>query len=123
MDLYYFDSPHKQITEDFEARVVDVHDGDTIRVEWNERDFTFPIRFSEIAAPELDEGGSTAQKWLKARIDGKIVQVEIDFFNRVGKYGRILGNIWESGISINQEMLDLGLVVPFGSEDDSSSTF
>jgi len=33
MQIYYFESPHKQITEDFKARVVDVHDGDTIKVE------------------------------------------------------------------------------------------
>ena len=65
MNLYYFDSPHKQITESFTAKVVKVTDGDTIRVKWDERDFTFPIRLSELAAPELNErGGVKAQRWM-----------------------------------------------------------
>jgi len=57
MNLYYFESPHKQITQDFVAKVVKVTDGDTIRVKWEDRDFDFPIRFIDIAAPELDEIG------------------------------------------------------------------
>ena len=57
MGLYYFDSPHKQIGEDFFATVVNVHDGDTIRVKTDFRDFTFPIRFSNILAAELKEKG------------------------------------------------------------------
>jgi endonuclease YncB( thermonuclease family) len=53
MSDFYFDSPHKQITADFRALVVKVHDGDTItlRVEW--RNFDFPLRFLDINAPEL----------------------------------------------------------------------
>ena len=39
-----FSSPHKQITQDFQAKVTKVHDGDTITVETNFRDFTFPVR-------------------------------------------------------------------------------
>ncbi len=65
MQIYYFESPHKQITEPFMAKVVKVTDGDTIRVTWAERDFNFPIRMAEIAAPELDErGGLDSQKFL-----------------------------------------------------------
>jgi len=40
MNLYYFDSPHQQIAEDFDAKVVNVHDGDTVRLEVSWRDFT-----------------------------------------------------------------------------------
>ena len=39
-----FQSPHKQITEDFDATVVHVTDGDTIRLRTDFRDFTFPLR-------------------------------------------------------------------------------
>ena len=64
MQIYYFQSPHKQIIEPFMAKVVKVTDGDTIRVLWDERDFTFPVRFAELAAPELDErGGPESQSW------------------------------------------------------------
>ena len=47
MQEYYFQSPHKQITENFAAKVVKVTDGDTIRVEVDFRDFDFPIRIAE----------------------------------------------------------------------------
>ena len=36
MQVYYFESPHKQVTEDFRGRVIKVTDGDTIRVEWED---------------------------------------------------------------------------------------
>ena len=57
MNFYYFDSPHQQIAEDFDAKVVKVTDGDTIRVTTDFRDFDFPIRFSNIMAAETDEKG------------------------------------------------------------------
>ena len=41
MGLYYFDSPHQQIAEDFWAKVIRVKDGDTIQVSCNFRDFDF----------------------------------------------------------------------------------
>jgi len=66
MDFYYFDSPHKQITENFMAKVVKVTDGDTIRVEWEERDFTFPIRFIDTDALNYQqEQGLKVKKWLE----------------------------------------------------------
>ena len=43
MGLYYFDSPHKQIAENFFAKVVKVSDGDTIRVKADFRDFNFLV--------------------------------------------------------------------------------
>ena len=67
MQIYYFESPHKQILENFEGEVVKVTDGDTIRVETDFRDFSFPIRFSNILAAELDEpGGIESQSCLNA---------------------------------------------------------
>ena len=57
MDLYYFESPHKQLSEDFQAEVVKVHDGDTITLRCAERSFDFPLRIINIAAPELNQDG------------------------------------------------------------------
>jgi len=112
MALYYFDSPHKQIFESFKARVVDVHDGDTIKVSWQERDFDFPIRFANIAAPELNEnGGLASQKWLSKEILGEEVQIIINPNNRVGKWGRLIGEIIHGGISINMQSVDAGYSV------------
>lgn len=111
-----FSSPHVQITESFDAEVVKVHDGDTITVRVGFRDFVFPIRFLDINAPEMSEGGLEAREWLNSRLLGEVVHVVIDASNRVGKYGRLLGRIVHSGLDVGLEMLNLGLVKTFGSD-------
>ena len=114
MAIYYFQSPHKQITEDFEGVVVKVTDGDTVRMEVNFRDFSFPVRFIDTAAPELDEGGGPeSQSWLEDKILGETVQVKVDPEDRVGKWGRLLGRIFFRGLSMNEESILLGHAVPW----------
>lgn len=114
MAIYYFQSPHKQITEDFEGVVVKVTDGDTVRMEVDFRDFSFPVRFIDTAAPELDEGGGKeSQSWLEGRILKEDVEVKINPEERVGKWGRILGKILLKGININEESILLGHAVPW----------
>ena len=101
MGLYYFDSPHKQITEDFFAKVVKVIDGDKIRVKVNFRDFDFPIRFSNILAAELNEkGGIESQSWLESQILGEEVEIIINQKKRVGKWGRLLGEVRHNGFDM-----------------------
>jgi len=118
MMMYYFESPHRQITEDFRAKVVKVTDGDTIRVEWTERDFDFPIRFLDIAAPELDEeGGEKSQSWLENLILNQEVDVLIDNNNRVEKWGRLLGTIIFMGMNINELSLLGNMSIPFELEE------
>ncbi len=118
MEQLQFGSPHKQITEDFSAVVVKVHDGDTITVRAEFRDFDFPIRLLDIDSPELAEGGEVTRDWLSSRILGAEVQVLIDPGNRVGKYGRLLGRILHRGMDVGQEELYLGLAVPFGQKKE-----
>jgi len=100
MQIYYVESPHKQITEDFRARVVRVSDGDTVRLKADFRDFNFPLRISKLAAPELNErGGVESQKWL----EGEILNKEVDIIlsrARVEKWGRLLGGIISNGMDI-----------------------
>ena len=108
MEIYYFDSPHKQITEDFIAKVVKVSDGDTIRVEWSERDFDFPIRIINLAAPELNEkGGIESQSWLEKRIMGEEVDVILSR-TRVEKWGRLLAGIIHDGLDITEDSIQNG---------------
>ena len=114
MQFYYFDSPHQQITEGFEARVIRVIDGDTIRVSVPFRDFTFPVRMLDIDAPELGEGGRESAAWLREKISGKDVYIKISEKLRVGKWGRLLGKIFSDGIDVGQESMDLGFSTPFG---------
>ena len=114
LEVLQFTSPHVQITEDFYAEVVKVHDGDTIRLSTSFRDFDFPLRLLDIDAPELSEGGEVSREWLKQKILGEKVKVLINRKNRVGKYGRLLGKVFFGGLDVGQEELNLGYAMPFG---------
>lgn len=114
MEEFYFESPHKQIVRDFRAKVVKVIDGDTIRVEWEERDFDFPIRFLDINAPEMNEDrGKEVQSWLEAQLLGEEVDIIINSKLRVDKFGRLLGWINHMGMNIGDTMLRNGMVTTF----------
>ena len=103
MDVYYFLSPHRQILEDFTAEVVRVHDGDTVTLRWSERDFDFPLRFINIAAPELNEsGGKESQNWLEKQVLGTMVDIKMTRRNRVDKFGRLLGNLTLHGMDMGE---------------------
>lgn len=115
LEFYYWESPHKQIFEDFSAFVVRVHDGDTITLRCNFRDFDFPIRFLDIDAPELNAPrGHEVRDWLKKRIEGEEVDIIIDKKNRTEKWGRLLGKVMHRGMDMGDDMMRQGLVWPFG---------
>ena len=114
MQFYYFDSPHKQITEDFSGEVVKITDGDTIHVKWEEREKPVVIRFIDTEAPELDEdGGLESASWLEKQIMGEDVNILIEPKLRVGKWGRIIGRIIHMGMDINRMSMEAGHAVPF----------
>jgi len=114
MDELYFLSPHKQITENIRVKVIKVHDGDTITVQWNERDFNFPVRIVEIDAPELNRpGGHRARDFLKGHIEGDLVELLIDPENRVEKWGRLLADVNAGGFVVSELMLSSGHALPF----------
>jgi len=113
-----FSSPHVQITEDFWAVVVRVHDGDTVTLRCEFRDFDFPLRMADIDADELSEGGNTARDWLKSRLEDHEVRIIINPNNRVDKYGRLLGSILHNGMMVSDELLHLGLAKPFGAKNE-----
>jgi len=114
MQLYYFESPHKQIFSNFSATVVKVTDGDTIRVKWRERDFDFPVRFMNIAAPELGEkGGVESQKWLEDLVYKREVEIGINPDVRVDKWGRLLGYVSIHGIDVGNEAVRAGKAKPW----------
>ena len=118
MAEFQFSSPHQQITEDFMATVIKVHDGDTITLTTAFRDFDFPMRLADIDAPELNAGGDTARDWLKEKILNADIMVEIDPNNRVEKWGRLLGRVIHNGMDVGQEALQLGLVKNFEKRDE-----
>tara|TARA_Y100000310_G_C20588624_1_gene766761 strand:+ start:871 stop:1323 length:453 start_codon:yes stop_codon:yes gene_type:complete len=109
MDIYYFLSPHRQILEDFTAEVVKVHDGDTVTLRWNDRDFDFPLRLINVAAPELNEkGGKESKNWLENQVLGTMVDIKMTQRNRVDKFGRLLGNLVHHGRDMGEESMLMG---------------
>lgn len=116
MTEFYFISPHKQIFDNFTARVEKVTDGDTIRVSCNFRDFNFPIRFAYIDAAELNEGGERTRDWLKEKILGEEVDILINNKNRVDKWGRLLGQVVFMGEDLGEAEIREGRAVLFGEE-------
>jgi len=114
MDIYYWESPHKQITENFIAKVVKVHDGDTITLRWEERDFDFPLRFLDTDAPEMNAGGRESRDWLRDKILNEEVEILINPKQRVGKFGRLLGKVFFAGMDINEESIMMGMATKFG---------
>ena len=111
MNLYYFDSPHQQIVGEFDAKVVKVTDGDTVRLQVGFRDFTFPIRMSNLMAPELNEkGGVRSRNHLKGLIEGAMVEIFLED-ERVEKWGRLLGKIKHKGFDIGEQMIADGFGV------------
>jgi len=111
-------SPFPQITEDIRVEVIKVIDGDTIKVRWDMRDFDFPVRFLDINAPEMSEGGGEARDYLKGVIEGEEVELQIDPNQRVGKYGRLLAKIISLGMDMGETMMRLGLAKSFENRNE-----
>lgn len=113
LQIYYWDSPHRQITEDFIAKVVKVVDGDTVRLNWEERNFDFPLRMIKIDAPDEGSEREVSKRWLEEQILGEEVEIALDKA-RIDKWGRVLGDVIHQGRSMANLSLDLGYSVPFG---------
>ena len=78
LETLRFSSPHVQIVDDFFATVVKVHDGDTVTLRAEFRDFDFPLRLLGIDAPELSEGGQAAGDWLRDKLIDRNILIIID---------------------------------------------
>lgn len=113
--IFGFMSPHVQIEEDFEGVVIRVHDGDTLTIRTDFRDFDFPVRLLSIDAPELNTGvpGAESRDFARDLVEGEAVTVRIDRSNRVDKYGRLLGDIIIKGINLGDALVNSGHAVPF----------
>ena len=112
-------SPFPQITEDIFVDVIKVIDGDTIKVRWEKRDFDFPVRFLDINAPEMNEGGEESKEYLKSVIEGEEVQLLINKNQRVGKYGRLLAKIISLGMDVGEMMIMLGYATSFENRNEN----
>lgn len=101
------------------ATVVDVIDGDTLRLMvdmgddvWHRR----VIRMSRINAPEMNtDRGRAAAGYLAALIQGKAVVIKT-YKSGHEKYGRLLAEVWsrDTGANLNDLMIQMGHAVSMG---------
>lgn len=112
-----FNAPMFTVTEaensPVKAKVQMVPDGDGIIVEGPTPGETREFRMVGINAQEIGtEEGQLAQQYLESLVLGKEVEMYMDEYQPVERYGRGLGVIRLDGVDINQEMLRNCLAVP-----------
>lgn len=97
----------------FDAQVVSVTDGDTIKVKINGQ--VESVRFLLVDTPETNHPrlgeqpyGQEAKAFTKKMLEGKTVQLEKDVSDR-DKYGRLLYYLYVDGKSVQEELLRNGL--------------
>lgn len=97
----------------FDAEVVSVTDGDTIKVRINDQ--VEAVRFLLVDTPETNHPrlgeqpfGQEAKAFTKKMLEGKTVQLEKDVSDR-DKYGRLLYYLYIDGKSVQEELLRNGL--------------
>lgn len=97
----------------FDAEVVSVTDGDTIKVRINGQ--VESVRFLLVDTPETNHPrlgeqpfGQEAKDFTKKMLEGKTVQLEKDVSDR-DKYGRLLYYLYVDGKSVQEELLRNGL--------------
>lgn len=112
-DVFSFDG------KTFNAKVVDVYDGDTITVCFSYRGELqrYKVRMLGYNSPEMRPPKKQANRdleiaaaveardELRRLIDGKIIKLACGRFDM---YGRILGQVYKSYVDINQHMIDNG---------------
>ncbi len=87
------------------ARVVGVHDGDTITVLTSENN-QLKIRLAEIDAPELSQPyGKKAKRLLSLMVFGKDVSITP---MTIDKYRRTVGRVYQAQTDINLAMVQTG---------------
>lgn len=99
-----------------------VVDGDTIDCTI---DLGFSIKFESrvrllgINAPETrtrdleeKEAGLEVAEWLRREIEGKDVILHTQYDKR-GKFGRVLAEVWMNDVNLNQHLLDTGMAEPY----------
>lgn len=103
--IFFFFLCFSLLGNDFEGRVVSVHDGDTVRVLVGKEQIK--VRLFGIDAPESHQSfGKVSEKELKGLIWKKDVKVE---FKEKDQYGRTVGVIHLGDQNINLEMVKRGM--------------
>jgi len=90
----------------FKGTVVDVKDGDTLKVR-DQNGVSFYVKLSGVDAPELQQlHGHAAREYLLREIAGHDVDI---VFNNIDTSGRVLARIYLNGVDVNRSLLRKGL--------------
>lgn len=93
--------------ETFEAKVVEVIDGDTVGALRTDTRGYVKIRLAEIDAPEKSQPfGNQSKKALSDRVFGKIVRVEVQATDR---YGRLVARLYAGGGDVSAAQVQGGM--------------
>lgn len=88
------------------GKVIDVHDGDTIKL-LDDKKQQYKCRFNGIDAPELKQDfGNRSQKSLADLVAGKQVTIEYD---KIDKYGRFVCKVLVGDLDVNLEQVKRGM--------------
>lgn len=104
----------------YRATVTGVYDGDTITVDLDLGLNTWlhsqTIRLARINAAELKGSnklkGQAARDWLRRRLLNQSIIVQT-IKDKKEIYGRWLGEVWQAGVNLNDEMLSKGIALPY----------
>lgn len=118
INLFAQETSKKTIQQGFQAEVIKVVDGDTIKIRRNGAHKQETIRLIGIEAPEVSSREQTgqepfgvmAQQHLSVAITRRIVRIEQDV-QKEAETGEILGYVWLDDKLMNEEMLKSGLAV------------
>ncbi|MEK3978294.1 thermonuclease family protein [Psychrobacillus sp. FSL K6-2836] len=101
-------------TEQIPVEVVEVTDGDTIKVKYNGN--IEKVRYLLIDTPETNHHtlgkqplGEEAKQRNKELLNSGDVTIEFDVGNRLDDYGRMLAYIYVGGVSVQEMLLEEGL--------------
>ncbi|MBK7993541.1 MAG: thermonuclease family protein [Blastocatellia bacterium] len=118
INLFAQETSKKTIQQGFQAEVIKVVDGDTIKIRRNGAHKQETIRLIGIEAPEVSSREQTgqepfgvmAQQHLSVAITRRIIRIEQDV-QKEAETGEILGYVWLDDKLMNEEMLKSGLAV------------
>lgn len=86
--------------------IIGISDGDTVKLLDSENK-QYKIRLNCIDAPEKRQDfGEKSKESLSDMIFGKYVEV---YYNKLDRYGRIVGTIYHNGVDINLEQVKRGM--------------
>ncbi|MBM7705239.1 micrococcal nuclease [Chryseomicrobium aureum] len=106
----FFDEPVEQSS----AELVEVVDGDTIRIIWNGKEET--VRYLLVDTPETNHPrlgkqpfGEEAKLLNAELLEGKELTIELDIGNQYDDYGRLLAYVYADGERVQDALIAAGL--------------